>query len=130
MQIEMEENTKNCEILKFMLQPFVENAIVHGMKETGEPMEIVVRLTRDEEYLTAEIADNGSGMDEAHQERLFQEKESTGRSAGTGCYNVYRRLSLVYPDRFSCQVESRLSVGTRILIRIALPEPGEEGVSQ
>ena len=123
-KLEAPGDTRDCQILKFMLQPFVENAIVHGMRDTGEPMEITVRLWTEAEFLTAEITDNGRGMESRQQEGLFREKEAQGKHTGTGCYNVYHRLQLVYPNCFDIQVKSRMSVGTRITIRI--PRSREE----
>lgn len=120
--IEALDDVKECQILKFMLQPFVENAIVHGLRETGEQLSIHIRVYRQQELLISEIEDDGRGMEEQVRKQLFQEKEGNGKHTGTGCSNVYKRLQLVYPKQFQCQVESRHMKGSRICIQIPLIE--------
>jgi len=115
-----DESVYDCEILKFMLQPFVENAIVHGIKETGEQLSISIKIEPRGEYLVSEVSDNGRGMDARSQEQLFKEKESNERTTGTGCVNVFNRLNLVYPERFFCEVKSIQGRGSRITIKIPL----------
>lgn len=118
--VDVEDGVQECGILKFMLQPFVENAIVHGIKGDGTVLNIVVAIKSEENYLVTEVEDNGNGMDEVIKDRMFREKESWGKTTGTGCYNVYRRLELVYKDSFQCNVESEVDKGTRITIKLPL----------
>ncbi len=120
--IEVKDDVLKCQILKFMLQPFVENAIVHGLKETGEQLSIWIRIYRQNGFLVSEVEDNGHGMEQRVMKNLFMEKEGSGKHTGTGCSNVYKRLQLVYKEQFQCQVESRLQTGSKILIKIPLIE--------
>ena len=121
------ENLEDCQILKFMLQPFVENAIVHGMRETGEQMKIHIHIYEKDQMLISAIEDNGRGMDRETKDRLFMEKTGSDLNAGgkndrkhtgTGCCNVYSRLQFVYPEQFKCYAESEPGKGTRIVIAI------------
>lgn len=118
--IKAEESLMKCRFLKFMLQPFVENAIVHGLRETGEQLSIEIRIYGTGDMLVSEVRDDGRGMEAAVRERLFMEKEAEGKHTGTGCCNVYKRLQLVYKDRFQCRAESEPEKGTGIIIKIPL----------
>lgn len=145
--IESEEAAQDCQMLKWMLQPFVENAIVHGMRETGEPLRIRVRIGLTDtattgaaeeskaavsventaaakntavggsHMLLAVVEDDGRGMDGQTASQLFAEKEETGRHTGIGCNTVYQLLCLVYGEHFLCEVESRPGQGSRITVK-------------
>ena len=96
----------------------VENAIVHGIRETGEQLNIRVHIFMQDNRLVSEVQDNGRGMGKEALEQLFMEKESTGKHTGTGCNNVYKRLQLVYGGEFECLAQSVMGEGTTIAIKI------------
>lgn len=117
--LQVQEEAMDCEILKFMLQPFVENAMIHGMRENGRVLNITITIEKQGDYLKTAIQDDGRGMEEAVRETFFQEKQyHQGKTTGKGCYNVAQRLQLVYGNRSNCQVESRLGEGTLVTIQI------------
>ena len=118
--IDVDAQAHQCQTLKFMLQPFVENAIVHGIRETGEQLSIRVRIFIQDNQLVSEVQDYGRGMEKEALDQLFMEKESTGKHTGTGCNNVYKRLQLVYGEQFECLAKSTLGEGTMITIKIPL----------
>ncbi|MDL2235386.1 sensor histidine kinase [Christensenellaceae bacterium OttesenSCG-928-L17] len=103
-------------MLKLLLQPLVENALYHGIKnKRGGGMIFVTGEQRGEGHMFFTVRDNGIGISE---ERLCQLREEiTGDSlpetAGYGLYNVNRRITLYY-GAADLQVESEAGKGTTI----------------
>ncbi len=120
--IEVEEGTLGIDLPALVLQPLVENAVGHGLRdvEKGGRVRISARLEGGEALL--EVADNGAGMEEALAERLIREAmvaESSGGEGGIGLHNVIRRLSLATGGKARVEMESAVGQGT--LVRIRLP---------
>lgn len=108
-----------------LLQPVVENAIVHGLEETDEGGRIVVsvyrRISDGMDLLMIDVDDNGCGMTEAVLEKLRKDIEirDMGRSKSIGLYNINQRMKLHYGDGYRIHVYSEPDVGTRV--RLMLP---------
>jgi Predicted signal transduction protein with a C-terminal ATPase domain len=102
---------------KLMLQPFVENSIIHGFEgmEIGGRIDIIV--TKEREYLKIQIADNGAGMNESTlaevQKSIKKPLEGSVTSEwGIGISNVAARMKLYYGVDFEIEVDAKLGVGT------------------
>lgn len=112
----IDESVLDEKIPNFILQPFVENAIDHGLaasEREGKRLRISVR--REEGDAVFEICDNGAGMDEATLNSLFAEK-----ATGYGIRNVDDRLRLAYGNGYSLNIQSVPGRGTRVRLRLAL----------
>lgn len=104
-------------IIKFTLQPIVENAIIHGI-DPGRGNGIIVLEGRTEgDMLVIDVIDNGSGMDEATAQSLLL-KETKGKMTGIGIYNVNRRIKLVFGEKYGLDIESIEGKGTKVSIRL------------
>lgn len=121
---------RNCMVPKFLLQPLVENAIIHGL--TPLPLGGTITLTAAiyGNSLHIRVADNGIGMPPetvAHLRTLFRAAElPQGKNAhGVGLWNTAHRLALQYGNLASLTVYSRMGRGTSVIIR--LPVKGKEG---
>mgnify|MGYP000913816731 CR=1 FL=1 len=114
--IHMTEDTKCLPILKSILQPFVENAIIHGIHEkedfTGT---ITIFAEASETDIMITIEDDGTGMDEETRDRL-----NNGQSVGYGITNVRRRLHLFYKEKYSIKFSGNDRSGTTV--RLVLPK--------
>lgn len=121
--IELEEgiSAASCVVLPLLLQPVVENAVVHGMEEVehGGIITISVRECQ-EEMLLVEIADNGAGMDVADLEILRKRLQETAvnRSSNIGLSNINQRIRLCYGEEYGLYVDSQLGVGTKITVKM------------
>ena len=108
-------------ILPLLLQPIVENAILHGLeeKEQGGIIKIsVTKQRKEEELLCIEVSDNGSGMTEEELEQLRKnigQKDMT-RSKSIGLYNINQRIKLTYGSTYGIQVLSVPGEGTRVCL--------------
>jgi signal transduction histidine kinase len=106
-RIEREEAALQRRIPKLVLQPLVENAIIHGIEPSGENGTIVIAARLEAGSLILSVNDDGEGFDPA------------ATAKGVGITNVERRLALAFPGA-TLLLESAPGSGTRS--RIEIPE--------
>lgn len=105
--IEVDEALRECRILKWVLQPLVENAVIHGLEAKVGQGHLWVRGTREEDLMVFTVADDGVGM------------KTEGTAEGFGIRNVRERIRLFYGDRYGVELSSVPNEGTTV--RITLP---------
>lgn len=104
----------NYLIPKITLQPLVENALYHGIKNKRGVGKITIKMRRRVDGFCIDVIDNGIGMDD---ETLAKVNESINASMDDnresyGLYNVNERIRMRFGDEFGLSFESRLSEGT------------------
>lgn len=109
-----------CYIPKITLQPIVENALYHGIKNKRGKGRINITGTIQDEIVILTIEDNGLGM---NQERLEQVIEGIYNNDENnkdffGLYNVNKRIQLYYGTEFGIRIESTYSEGTKVEVHI------------
>ena len=111
----------SCEILKFTLQPLVENAIFHGIEPKGTAGKINIHVYRDEENdIHIDVTDDGVGIAEDMIDRLlFDNNASSSFFKEIGLSNVHKRLQYEYGDKYGLSVSS--IAGEFTTISILLP---------
>ncbi|MDE6608784.1 MAG: sensor histidine kinase [Lachnospiraceae bacterium] len=109
-------------ILPLLLQPIVENAILHGLEDKEGSGQISVCVSADEENLHIIIRDNGKGMTEEELEKVRKklQVENPELKASIGLYNINERIKLCYGKEHGIRIESVLSKGTDIFIDLPL----------
>lgn len=109
-----------CRIVKFTLQPIVENAIFHGIEPSGHFGSITMDAGRSGEDLVLTIEDNGVGMTEEELEKVQTGSQSPIRSSLSkiGISNVHTRLQLAYGVGYGLTIESEKDHYTRVSVRI------------
>ena len=127
-KINVQEAVKGKKIHKLLVQPFIENAILHGLKEKhGDGLLCVdISLWEDEKIICIIIEDNGKGMSEEEKNHYNNREEAVkddGRSIGL--HNVFSRLQMYYGEAASWNVTSFPGMGTVITLKIPVTE-GEE----
>jgi len=125
--IEAEEEALSGYTLKLVLQPLIENAIIHGIEYLVDEGLIQVRARVVGESLFMEVEDNGVGMTEAQLEALFEEVQLRGEDRRTGnggsgvaVRNVHDRIKLYYGEDYGLSYESEREEGTIARIRLPL----------
>jgi two-component system, sensor histidine kinase YesM len=119
-------------ILKLTLQPLVENALYHGIKNKRSGGTITLRAQpTGDGSLFIEIEDNGIGMRPEKLQLLRAQLHSandpgTGPESGFGLNNVNQRLHLYYGEKYGLTIESEYKVGTRVSLVIPL-DRAEDG---
>lgn len=119
-------------IPKLILQPFVENAIIHGIEkqESGGRIDVAGRF--QDKWLVFTIRDNGVGMSDEQITRNISrlENESSNPSIVAESYaihNVLARLELYYSSNYALQFDSQPGVGTTVTIKIPRHLPVDTG---
>lgn len=108
-------------ILPLLLQPVVENAVIHGLESTGKDGRIRVEITLEkEDRLLLAVSDNGQGMTPEELEELLSKLATPGLTlkSGIGLYNTNQRIRLYYGEDYGIRVESALSRGTKVILRL------------
>lgn len=119
-------------MLKLILQPFVENAIVHGIERKRGGGRVQVSGARDGDDLLFVIEDNGSGMGTEELAKLTEMRSESDvnvarETSGYAIRNVNERLKHYYKDRYRLSCDSKPGEGTRVEIRIPARTEREEG---
>ena len=121
-----DDSLKECMIPKFVIEPIVENAVIHGIENTESQGRIKITLKKEGEILTAEVEDNGVGFDvEKYRLSMEAEKEEDGIRQSRekiGLRNVDLRIRHIYGEKYGIDIKSEINKGTVIRIRIPIKE--------
>lgn len=107
-RFDIQENTQDCRLLKFLLQPLVENSIIHGI----EPLEgqglITVKSCIYNGNLVITVTDNGVGISEDERKGIFNKDKPSSKSrfSGIGLTNVEERIKLYFGEQYGIHIES------------------------
>lgn len=109
-------------MLKLILQPLVENAVHHGLrqKEGKGELQITMRMV-DNRMMEVSIKDNGVGISE-EKVRLILEGEYKNSKSGFGIYSVKQRVELFYGVEDAVSISSQLGRGTEVSVRFPYKE--------
>ncbi|QGH34019.1 HAMP domain-containing protein [Gracilibacillus salitolerans] len=126
--VDVDQDLYRYHILKLLLQPIVENAIYHGIKnKRGMGFLRIIGTLEDEDKIRFEVIDNGIGMDEARLQKvrnhLISGEVVPDSKNGFGLINVQQRIQLYYGKDYGLKINSWKGSGTRVTITI--PKRGE-----
>lgn len=117
---EVEEEALSKEIPRLSLQPLVENALNHGLRNKRGGKEVRILARHEGELLRLCIADNGVGMDARGMNEKLRENDiqyvEQGKSIGL--YNINARLKMLYGMNFGLRIESAPDQGTKVYMEI------------
>lgn len=124
-ETDIPEEILGCSIIKFVLQPIVENSIHHGFVRKREKDRLKISACLDDGVLTLIVEDDGVGIDPKQVQEMNERfiREDTAIELGEdaksiGLANVNARLRNYYRGKGGIQVESRLGEYTRIILKI------------
>jgi sensor histidine kinase YesM len=125
---QIDSDTLNDSIPRITLQPIVENALQHGLRNTRrKDKELIISARHEDDKLVVTIEDNGAGMDaEAMNEQLA--KADIGRiemGKSIGVMNVNARIRNVYGEGVGIHYESDQNVGTKATIVLPIVKQDE-----
>lgn len=118
---DMDESLKDCSIIKFVLQPIVENSYKYGFAKRKKQDIIKIKACRFGEDVVISVEDNGIGIEKGKVEELnasLETAENIGGSDGIGLRNVNYRLKNFYGDAYGISIESEVGEYTRINMKI------------
>ena len=123
---EVEEALLDCRIPKLLIQPLVENSIVHNA-EHRQVMEVSVTGRRVGDRIRLVVEDNGTGIPPG---KLSELRALLGnKNASTshiGLYNVHRTIQLLYGEEYGLEIQSVYNRGTTITAELPYREEGED----
>ena len=128
--IDVPEELYDNEIPKITVQPVVENALYHGIKNRRGGGKILVTGTvADKDYCII-VSDDGMGMDKERLEDIREELSGNSKGNGKiyGLYNVNERIKLFYGEEYGISIDSVYEKGTTVTIR--LPKKSTEIVKK
>lgn len=127
LKVQIPEEYYEYSIVKFLLQPVIENSIVHGFaqRESGE---ICISMWTKEEYGFIQVADNGSGMEEKQLQNLREKLASTELlpDNGIGIVNVHKRIQTWYGTDCGITIDNGEKVGSVVTLKIKMEKKGIE----
>ncbi|MFC7679366.1 sensor histidine kinase [Paenibacillus sp. GCM10028914] len=124
---EVDEGLSDYYILKLLLQPILENSIIHGLKNVDYSGIIQITVKRQGEDLVITIADNGVGMmDIETQEVNSNGKRHQHSFSGMGNSNVHNRIQLHYGSDYGLNYQKNIPQGTIVSIKLPLIQTAEE----
>ncbi len=123
LKTEISEEAAKASVMRLLLQPIVENAVIHGIKE-NIPLTIRLKAWVGEETLYISIIDDGKGFDQENAGEDGVPKSS--KMSGIGLHNVKDRLYLAYKDKQSFSINSVQGQGTEVQMTMPYTEWKEE----
>ncbi len=120
-KMEIDENILSYKITPLLIQPLVENAIIHGLEMKEEPGMLRIRIQEDGDDILVEVNDNGVGislekLNELNNRMKDQDYQSNGNSIGL--HNVHQRISLLYGDKYGIRMDSVEGSGTTMSMNL------------
>lgn len=124
-QIRISDGVRHVKIPKLIVQPFVENAIVHGLDQADGICEVKVSAVQEGNFVRFEISDTGIGMTQEQLDGLWKTETAQYANHRIGRYairNIRERLQLRYQDRFQLDIRSEVGKGTTVVLMIPFEE--------
>jgi len=117
---EIDDEIIKYKTIKLILQPIIENAIIHGIENMERGGLIIIKAFKYEDNIIFEVEDNGVGMSDEEVEKLeryvdSQEKDTRG---SIGVKNVNQRIKLYFGEKYGIKINSELNKGTKVSLTI------------
>lgn len=124
-EINIPEELKKYIVPKLTLQPLVENALYHGIKNTRRKGTIRLTGRVENDRIILEVMDNGHGMTE---ERLKEVRDSLtdNKREGFGLRTVHQRIQILFGGEYGLTLDSKLDGGTKVVVAIPMKTSDKE----
>jgi two-component system sensor histidine kinase YesM len=114
---DLQQEALSLATLKLIVQPLIENALVHGIEPSVDKGHIAVSMRLDGSDIVVKIADNGLGMSEERLSKVLAGTVVSSVGSGVGVMNVQERIRLFFGPSYGLHFESEQEVGTTVTIR-------------
>ncbi len=121
-QYDCPEELENAAVPKMILQPIVENSLLHG--RIPGVMQIRISVRSQQDMLSVIVSDDGKGIPAEKISALFHQSENRplGSMTHIGLYNIHRRIVLHYGSQYGLDVSSQTGRGTAVILRLPYEE--------
>ena len=116
--VDADEEALDKPMIRFFLQPLVENSVFHGLESKMDAGFVNVTIKDVDGRLKMSVEDNGLGMDEETLKKLKEDIKDPHENTGIGLSNIVQRLKLFYGDDYTIKVRSQVDKGTVIWISV------------
>ena len=126
--IQIDPEIEKYSIPRFILQPVVENAIIHGVEPLDRRGAISIRGYLQDEKILFVITDNGVGMEKEQVEKTLNNRCNIekGRFSGVGIGNVNSRMQLIFGEQYGLTIKSEKNMFTSVVISFPKVQSGED----
>lgn len=121
--IEADETILNNPTVKIIIQPFLENALYHGIERMVDEGRIIIRALDKKEKILIQVIDDGIGISMDILKDIETKKNS--EKVGIGIRNVHQRVQMYFGKKYGVEIKSELDVGTTV--NIWLPKSIQKG---
>ncbi|RED65211.1 sensor histidine kinase [Cohnella phaseoli] len=111
-------DTSEWEVPRLIIQPFLENAIIHGLEDIRQGGRLCVRIIAKPTSLIIEIEDNGKGMPQDKLKKWQEESIIPNEWEDHALWNVHRRLRLRYGDKSGVKLQTNDNGGLTVVLQI------------
>lgn len=128
-EYQIAEETLQDQLPRICLQPIVENAITHGLRNVRrKDKKLTISAAHEDGLLVICVEDNGTGMDAEEMNRLLEKNDPKRVETGVsiGILNVNARLKRVFGEEYGILIDSRIGEGTKVSIRVPILEKKEQ----
>lgn len=129
-RLQAENELMNAMIPKFTIQPLVENAFIHAVEESVDPVTIDVHVTRENDLLVITVSDDGPGLSPSRERqlrrRLYEKPRPAGAPGnGLGLVSIHDRIQHLYGRKFGVSLQPKVR---GLTVQVTMPlsyHPGE-----
>lgn len=126
--IVVEEETNGLMLPPLLIQPLVENAIIHGLEPKVGKGELSIHIYKEKNELLVEIKDDGIGIDKErlNELNLLLNTKEASKSLGIGMENVVKRIHLYYGKEYGLSIKSQKNEGTTVIMKLPVKHREEK----
>lgn len=120
-EIKVDKSVEKTLIPKLILQPFIENAIVHGLENINRTFHLTVKVYEKDQHIHLEVSDTGVGMTKEQMDSIWEdepENYAKQRIGGYAIKNIRERLKMQYGEDFTLEIKSKVGEGTGVFLII------------
>ncbi|NOU76715.1 HAMP domain-containing protein [Paenibacillus sp. LMG 31458] len=121
-EINVDKSILPYKVIKIILQPLVENAIYHGIRNNAGKGHIQITGIRKGNSVLLQVIDNGIGMTQEETQNMYHKDRTSAKGSGIGVQNVDQRIKLHFGDQYGLHFESELGRGTTVNVWLPIIE--------
>ncbi|WP_419875075.1 sensor histidine kinase [Candidatus Pristimantibacillus sp. PTI5] len=117
-KMDIDPGILHCTIPKLTVQPLVENAIYHGLKNKATFGRLTIAARREEQKVVLTVRDDGAGITEERLQAINAGMNDSQRQVGYGLSSVHERIKLYFGEAYGVQIESVSGLGTTVTVQL------------
>lgn len=116
--IDIEPDILDCTIPKLTIQPLIENAIYHGLKNKASFGQLTITGKREGQKVILVVTDDGAGITEDRLQAIKMSMNDPQQQVGYGLSSVHQRIKLYFGESYGIQIESESGIGTVVTVEL------------